>query len=81
MRRVFLLLLTTTLTLCFAYDKPKGEIDMHGGQGDSLVKSRGLSTQLGLFKDDKKEKKTSDKKFIEIEKIEKIKKEKEIKND
>lgn len=63
----------------FAYEK--GKIDTHGGKSDPLTTNNGgFLNQLGLLaekikKEDKKEIKKTDKKFIEIDKIENIEQE------
>ncbi|XOB63311.1 hypothetical protein ACMC56_05755 [Campylobacterota bacterium DY0563] len=66
----------------YAYEN--GKIDTHGGKGDPLVKSGGFLGKIGLLNkssnDDEKIKK-DDKKFIEIDKIEKIEEEEKKKND
>ncbi len=61
----------------YNYGQEKGQIDMHGGKGDKLTPKSafGVGSALGSVlnkKGSEKEIKNEDKKFIEIDNIEKI---------
>lgn len=78
LQKIFLIIcIMISNTTIFAYENQKGKIDMHGGKSEQLSTKNILNMAVGLGtmlnkKEDKKEIK-EDKKFIDIEKIEKIK--------
>jgi len=63
----------------FAFAYEKGQIDMHGGKGDSMIQNKGFSNSFNSLGDKKQEnkEKTNNEKFIKVDKIEEIKELKE----
>lgn len=78
MKKIFFILFIVILNISsFAYETPKGKIDMHGGKSDPLSSKDTLNMAIGLGKVLNKKNSDSDsikdkKNFMKIEKIEKI---------
>ncbi|WP_321314760.1 hypothetical protein [Halarcobacter sp.] len=82
--KIYIFVLSFFIFYLSSYAYENGKIDTHGGKGDPLVKSGSFLDKIGLLNNSsKKDKKIekNDKKFIEIDKIEKIKKEEKKNND
>ena len=83
MKNLINLIFTISIVLSsvsFAYETQKGKIDMHGGKSDKLTNQNAFSAVIGLGKVLNKKGSNDDiqkeeKKFIKIDKVEKIEKE------
>jgi len=82
--KIIFILSITLISTTYAYEAEKGKIDTHGGNSDSLTTSNafGMAVGLGqvLNKKSSDEEKEDDKKFIPLEKTNKIEKIDSIKN-
>ena len=76
--RIIVLISFTMISITYAYEAEKGKIDTHGGKSDSLTTGNAFGMAIGLGqvlnKKSSDEEKKDDKKFIPLEKTNKIEK-------